>query len=33
MISAIRNPRMDAEPAHRWLRDTLMAVCRTAYPR
>jgi DNA-binding transcriptional LysR family regulator len=26
-ISAIWHPRMDADPAHRWLRETLMAVC------
>jgi DNA-binding transcriptional LysR family regulator len=33
MISAMWHPRMDADPAHRWLRDTVMSVCRTAYPR
>src|SRR5579859_4004053 len=27
-ISAMWHPRMDADPAHRWLRDTVMAVCR-----
>ena len=32
-ISAMWHPRMDADPAHRWLRDTVMAICRTAYPR
>jgi DNA-binding transcriptional LysR family regulator len=32
-ISAIWHPRMDADPAHRWLRDTVMSVCRTAYLR
>jgi DNA-binding transcriptional LysR family regulator len=32
-ISAMWHPRMDADPAHRWLRDTVMSVCRTAYPR
>jgi DNA-binding transcriptional LysR family regulator len=32
-ISAIWHPRMDADPAHRWLRDTVMSVCRTAYSR
>jgi hypothetical protein len=26
-------PRVDADPARRWLRDTVMSVCRTAYPR
>jgi DNA-binding transcriptional LysR family regulator len=31
-ISAIWHPRLDADPAHRWLRDTIMAVCREAYP-
>ena len=31
-ISAMWHPRMDADPAHRWLRDTVMSVCRTAYP-
>ena len=32
-ISAMWHPRMDADPAHRWLRDTVMSVCRAAYPR
>lgn len=31
-ISAIWHPRMDADPAQRWLRDIIMAVCRDAYP-
>jgi len=31
-ISAIWHPRLDADPAHRWLRDTVLAVCRKAYP-
>ncbi len=31
-ISAMWHPRMDADPAHRWLRDTVMSVCRAAYP-
>src|SRR5208283_734216 len=31
-ISAMWHPRMDADPAHRWLRDTVVSVCRTAYP-
>lgn len=26
-ISAMWHPRMDADPAHRWLRETVMAVC------
>ncbi|THD51467.1 LysR family transcriptional regulator [Phenylobacterium sp.] len=29
-ISAMWHPRMDADPAHRWLRDTVLAVCRAA---
>ncbi|MDR3500819.1 MAG: LysR family transcriptional regulator [Parvibaculum sp.] len=33
LISATWHPRMDADPAHRWLRDTVVKVCRTAYPR
>jgi len=33
MISAMWHPRMDADPAHRWLRETVMSVCRQAYPR
>ncbi|MGX1306181.1 DNA-binding transcriptional LysR family regulator [Amorphus suaedae] len=32
-VSAMWHPRVDADPAHRWLRDTVMSVCRTAYPR
>jgi DNA-binding transcriptional LysR family regulator len=32
-ISAIWHPRMDADPAHRWLRNTVATVCRSAYPR
>jgi DNA-binding transcriptional LysR family regulator len=32
MISAMWHPRVDADPAHRWLRDTVMSVCRKAYP-
>ncbi len=31
-ISAMWHPRMDADPAHRWLRDTVMAVCSKAAP-
>lgn len=31
-ISAIWHPRMDADTAHRWLREVVMAVCRNAYP-
>jgi DNA-binding transcriptional LysR family regulator len=33
VVSAMWHPRVDAEPAHRWLRATVMAVCRRAYPR
>ena len=32
LISAMWHPRMDADPAHRWLRDTVMAVCRVVAP-
>lgn len=28
VISVMWHPRFDADPAHRWLRQTLMAVCR-----
>jgi DNA-binding transcriptional LysR family regulator len=31
-ISAMWHPRMDADPGHRWLRDTVMAVCRVPAP-
>jgi DNA-binding transcriptional LysR family regulator len=31
-ISAMWHPRMDADPAHRWLRETLFAVCQAAAP-
>ncbi|PKU25455.1 LysR family transcriptional regulator [Telmatospirillum siberiense] len=31
-ISAMWHPRMDADPAHRWLRDTVMGLCRAATP-
>jgi len=30
VISAMWHPRVDADPAHRWLRDTVVSVCRTA---
>jgi DNA-binding transcriptional LysR family regulator len=30
VISAMWHPRMDADPAHRWLRETVAAMCRTA---
>ena len=32
-ISATWHPRADGDPAHRWLRDAVMSVCRAAYPR
>lgn len=32
VISAMWHPRVDADPAHRWLRDTVMAVCRVIAP-
>ncbi|HEX4198163.1 MAG TPA: LysR family transcriptional regulator [Caulobacteraceae bacterium] len=32
-VSAMWHPRMDADPAHRWLRDTVVAVCHAAAPR
>ena len=31
VISAMWHPRVDADPAHRWLRDTVVSVCRTAF--
>lgn len=31
-VSAMWHPRMDPDPAHRWLRDTVIALCRKAYP-
>jgi DNA-binding transcriptional LysR family regulator len=30
VISAMWHPRMDADPAHRWLRDIVASVCRAA---
>ena len=30
VISAMWHPRLDAEPSHRWLRETFMSVCRQA---
>lgn len=29
-ICSIWHPRLEADPAHRWLRETVMAVCRSA---
>jgi DNA-binding transcriptional LysR family regulator len=34
VISAMWHPRLDADPAHRWLRDTVVvSLCRPANPR
>lgn len=30
VVSALWHPRLDADPAHRWLRDTVIAVCSKA---
>lgn len=32
VISAIWHPRLDADPAHRWLRDLVTALCRAQFP-
>ncbi|PLZ00848.1 LysR family transcriptional regulator [Burkholderia sp. WAC0059] len=32
-VSAIWHPRLDHDPAHRWLRAEILAVCLEAYPR
>ncbi|MBI1211384.1 MAG: LysR family transcriptional regulator [Alphaproteobacteria bacterium] len=32
-VSAMWHPRFDADPAHRWLRDTVTSICRAAFPR
>ncbi|WP_350019320.1 LysR family transcriptional regulator [Rhizobium sp. ZPR4] len=32
LIAAIWHPRVDADPAHRWLRNIITRVCRAAYP-
>lgn len=32
VISAMWHPRVDADPAHRWLRDVVTSLCRAAYP-
>ncbi|WP_320534084.1 LysR family transcriptional regulator [Robbsia andropogonis] len=31
-VSAIWHPRLHADPAHRWLRDTLFAICKITVP-
>lgn len=28
-VTALWHPRMDADPAHRWLRETVITLCRT----
>jgi DNA-binding transcriptional LysR family regulator len=32
MVSAMWHPRMEADSAHRWFRNTVIGVCRTAAP-
>ncbi|WP_342212257.1 LysR family transcriptional regulator [Rhizobium sp. 11515TR] len=32
LIAAIWHPRVDADPAHKWLRNIITRVCRAAYP-
>ena len=32
-VSAIWHPRLQADPAHRWLRDTLFAICKKRCPQ
>ncbi|MBU6247983.1 MAG: LysR family transcriptional regulator [Xanthomonadaceae bacterium] len=32
MVSAIWHPRLDADPAHRWLRGVVLGVCRAICP-
>ncbi len=32
LISALWHPRVDADPAQRWLRHVVISVCRSAYP-
>lgn len=31
-VSALWHPRMDADPVHRWLRNTVISVCQKVYP-
>ena len=33
IVSALWHPRMDADPAHRWLRHTVVAFCKKHYPQ
>jgi DNA-binding transcriptional LysR family regulator len=32
-VSAIWHPRLHADPAHRWLRDTIFAICKNVVPQ
>jgi DNA-binding transcriptional LysR family regulator len=32
LISALWHPRVDADPAHRWLRQVVISLCKRAYP-
>ncbi len=32
VVSAMWHPRMDADPVHRWLRETVISTCRGAMP-
>jgi DNA-binding transcriptional LysR family regulator len=32
LISALWHPRVDADPAQRWLRQVVISVCKSAYP-
>lgn len=33
MISAMWPPRLENDPAQRWLRTVVLAICREAYPQ
>ena len=33
LVSAMWHPRVDADPAQRWLRQAVISVCKSAYPR
>ncbi len=32
LVSAMWHPRLDADPAHRWLRQTVISICKKAHP-
>ena len=32
IVSALWHPRMEADPAHRWLRHTVVEFCKKLYP-